>query len=137
MSTTADAYEVTTDTDRIDLQLVHRWLSPFWAVPRTLETVTKAAHGSINFAAFTHDGEQVAYARVVTDHATFAWLCDFYVDHDQRGCGLGTRLARDVVNHLRPMGLARVMLTTVDAHDLYRRVGFKTTRHPDRLMLLT
>lgn len=137
MSISADVYEVTTDTDRIDLELVHRWLSPFWTVPRSLETVTKAAHGSINFAALAPDGEQVAYARVVTDHATFAWLCDFYVDPAHRGRGLGGRLAQDVVDHLRPMGLARVMLTTIDAHDLYRRVGFETTRHPDRLMLLT
>lgn len=49
----------------------------------------------------------------------------------------GTRLARHVVNCLGPLGPSRVMLTTVDAHDFYRRVGFETTRHPDRLMLLT
>lgn len=135
--TAAGAYEITTDLDRMDLHLVHRWLSPFWKVQRPLETVATAARNSVNFAAFTTEDQQVAYARVVTDHATFAWLCDFYVDQEHRGRGLGTRLARDVVSFLRPLALTRVMLTTVDAHDLYRRVGFETMPDPEKLMLLT
>lgn len=66
----ADSCETTTDIDRIDLALVHRWLSPLWAAPRCPETVTRAAQGSVELAALAPDGEQVADARTVTDHAT-------------------------------------------------------------------
>lgn len=90
----------------------------------------------MNFAAFAGDGSQVAYARVVTDYATFAWLCDVYVDRDRRGCGLGTRLSDAVVATLRPMSLNRVLLSTLDAHDVYARVGFVPMPNPERLMIL-
>lgn len=100
------------------------------------ETVQTAARNSLNFGAFTSDGTQVAYARVATDHATFAWLCDVYVDRDHRGQGLGTRLSEAVVANLRPMGLKRVLLSTLDAHDVYARVGFVPMPNPEQLMIL-
>jgi GNAT superfamily N-acetyltransferase len=79
----------------MDLDRVHRWLSTdaFWALGRSRETVDTAARHSLNFGAFAGDGSQVAYARVVADYATFAWLCDVYVDREHRGCGLGTHLS--------------------------------------------
>jgi len=135
----AGDYELSTDLQRMDLALVHRWLSTdaFWALGRSYETVTKAACNSLNFAAFTTAGEQVAYARVVTDHTTFAWLCDVYIDRAHRGRGLGTRLALAVVSALRPLNLKRVMLSTADAHEVYRRAGFEAMPNPEKLMLLT
>jgi GNAT superfamily N-acetyltransferase len=72
----------------------------------------------LNFGAFTGDGIQVAYALVATDHATFAWLRDVYVEPHDRSHGLGTRLAEPVVARLRPMGLKQVLLATRDAHEL-------------------
>lgn len=131
-------YEISTDLDRMDLDRVHRWLSTdaFWALGRTRETVETAARSSRNFGAFTPDGEQVGYARVVTDGATFAWLCDVYVDPDHRGHGLGLRLSEAVVAELRPLELTRVLLATKDAHDLYARVGFVPVPQPERLMIL-
>ena len=82
------------------------------------------------------EGRQVAYARVVTDHATFAWLCDVYVDRGHRGQGVGKLLTERVVTELRPLDHKRVILSTMDAHGLYGRVGFDRWPSPDRLMLL-
>ena len=131
-------YEIDSDLARMDLDRVHQWLSTdaFWALGRTRETVETAARNSLNFGAFTRDGTQVAYARVATDHATFAWLCDVYVDRDHRGEGLGTRLSEAVVARLRPLGLKRVLLSTLDAHDVYARVGFVPLPNPEKLMIL-
>lgn len=131
-------YEIDSDLVRMDIDRVHQWLSTdaFWALGRTRETVETAARNSLNFGAFTRDGTQVAYARVATDHATFAWLCDVYVDRDHRGQGLGTRLSEAVVARLRPLGLKRVLLSTLDAHDVYARVGFVPLPNPEKLMIL-
>jgi N-acetylglutamate synthase-like GNAT family acetyltransferase len=133
-----DDYEIDSELTRMDLDRVHRWLSTdaYWALGRTRETVDAAARHSLNFGIFTSDGSQVAYARVVTDHATFAWLCDVYVDPDHRGRGLGNRLVETVVAGLRPMRLKRVLLATNDAHDVYARVGFAPMPHPERFMSL-
>ena len=133
-----DDYEIDSDSARMDIDRIHRWLSTdaFWAIGRTRETVASAARHSLNFGAFTRDGIQVAYARVVTDHATFAWLCDVYVDPDHRGRGLGTLISEAVVADLRPLGLKRVLLSTLDAHEVYTRVGFVPMPNPERLMIL-
>ena len=133
-----DDYEIHSDLARMDLDRVHRWLSTdaFWALGRSRETVATAARNSLNFAAFAGDGSQVAYARVATDHATFAWLCDVYVDRGHRGRGLGTRLSEAVVATLRPMSLKRVLLSTLDAHEVYARVGFVPMPNPEKLMIL-
>ena len=133
-----DDYEIDSDLARMDLDLVHQWLSTdaFWALGRTRETVETAARNSLNFGVFTSGGSQVAYARVATDGATFGWLCDVYVDRDHRGRGLGTRLSEAVVAMLRPMRLKRVLLATSDAHELYARVGFVTMPDPEMLMIL-
>jgi GNAT superfamily N-acetyltransferase len=77
-----------------------------------------------------------AYARVVTDYATFAWLCDVYVDPAARSNGLGRQLTDAVVEALRPMHLKRVLLATDGAHVLYRRVGFTQLPEPDNWMIL-
>lgn len=132
------AFTVDTDLSRIDLDLVHRWLSTdaYWAIGRTRDTVQRAAEGSLNFGVHDAAGALCAYARVITDRATFAWLCDVYVDRDHRGMGLGRLLARTVVETLAPMQLTRVMLATHDAHGLYERVGFGPVPAPDELMLL-
>ena len=134
----SEDYEVCSDLSRMDLDRVHQWLctDAFWALGRTRETVEIAARNSLNFGAFDRDGVQVAYARVATDRATFAWLCDVYVDRDHRGRGLGTRLAETVVARLRPMGLKRVLLATPDAHEVYARVGFVPMPNPEDLMIL-
>lgn len=135
---TADDYDISTDLDRMDLDRVHHWLSTdaYWSLGRPREVVEKAAQGSLNFGAFTSEGAQVGYARVVTDEATFAWLCDVYVDPPHRGHSLGVRLVEAVVAALEPMDLKRVMLATGDAHRLYARFGFTAVPDPEILMIL-
>jgi GNAT superfamily N-acetyltransferase len=134
----ADEFTVTTDLARIDLDTVHHWLSrdAFWALGRSRQTVQAAAEGSMNFGVFDSDGDLCAYARVVTDKATFAWLCDVYVDPGRRGLGIGRLLADAVVDALAPMNLKRVMLSTLDAHGLYEQVGFVPFPDPEKLMIL-
>ncbi|MBT2379638.1 GCN5 family acetyltransferase [Streptomyces sp. CB00316] len=131
-------YEIDTDPDRLDVGLVHHWLSTdaFWALGRSRETVERSIQGSLNFGVYDADGTQAAYARVVTDRATFAWLCDVYVAPAHRGRGLGARLATAVRDHLAPYELKRTMLSTVDAHELYAKVGFVPVPDPGRLMIL-
>jgi len=131
-------YEIVSDLARMDLDRVHRWLSTdaYWSLGRTRDTVETAARHSLNFGAFTSDGNQVAYARVITDHATFGWLCDVYVDPDHRGRGLGGRLSEAVVARLRPLRLKRLLLATLDAHEVYARVGFVAVPDPEMLMVL-
>lgn len=127
---------ITTDLGEIDLDAVHRWLSTdaYWALGRSRETVEKAARASLNFGALNGDGGLIGYARVVTDRATFAWLCDVYVDRAERGSGVGLTLVSAVIDELQPLNLKRVLLATTDGHGLYAKVGFETMPHPERLM---
>ncbi|MCW2735415.1 GNAT family N-acetyltransferase [Nocardioides sp.] len=133
----SDDYVIRTDLADMDLDLVHRWLSTdaYWAMGRSRDKVGTAAANSLNFAAFTGDGQQVAYARVLTDRANFAWLCDVYVDPDHRGRGLGNRLVEAAIADLEPMGIGRIVLATRDAHEVYERVGFEPLPDPGMWMI--
>ncbi|MFJ3767855.1 GNAT family N-acetyltransferase [Streptomyces sp. NPDC090082] len=133
------AYEISADPARIDAARVHHWLSTdsYWALGRPREKQDSAIAGSLNLGAYHRKtGEISAYARVVTDYATFAWLCDVYVDRPARGTGLGTALVTAVRDHLAPYGLRRVLLATADAHGVYEKVGFTPLRNPDKWMAL-
>ncbi|MER7760639.1 GNAT family N-acetyltransferase [Streptomyces sp. NPDC097619] len=132
-------YTVSTDPDRLDLTTVHRWLSEesYWALGRTREKQEAAVAGSLNFGLYEDaSGAQVGYARVVTDRATFAWLCDVFIADDRRGQGLGHALVAAVREHLAPFGLRRTMLATADAHEVYARLGFAPLEHPEKWMTL-
>ncbi|MFJ4618709.1 GNAT family N-acetyltransferase [Streptomyces sp. NPDC088812] len=135
----AEGYEISTDPARIDAGKVHRWLSTdaYWALGRAREKQDRAIAGSLNFGVYdTASGEQVAYARIVTDLATFAWLCDVYVDPAVRGKGIGTALVAAVREHLRPHGLRRILLATHDAHGVYEKAGFANLPESDQYMAL-
>ncbi|WP_340562952.1 GNAT family N-acetyltransferase [Streptomyces sp. GSL17-111] len=132
-----DGYDLSTDAGRLDLDRVHHWLSTdaYWALGRSREKQERAVAGSLNFGVYARsDGAQVAYARVVTDHATFAWLCDVYVAPSARGAGIGTALVEAVCAELEPSGLRRVLLATADAHGLYAKAGFRPMPEPDQYM---
>ncbi|QIJ61694.1 GNAT family N-acetyltransferase [Streptomyces sp. JB150] len=134
-----DGYEISTDPGRVDAGRVHRWLSTdaYWAIGRTREKQDRAIAGSLNFGVYdTRSGEQVAYARVVTDRTTFAWLCDVYVDRPVRGKGVGTALVAAVREELRPDGLRRILLATHDAHGVYGKLGFAPLDRPEQWMAL-
>ncbi|WP_406859818.1 GNAT family N-acetyltransferase [Streptomyces sp. HUAS MG47] len=133
------AYEISTDLARLDRARVHHWLSTdaYWALGRPRAKQDRAIDASLNFGAYQRDtGELAAYARVVTDRETFAWLCDVYVDRPARGTGLGTALVAAVRDHLAPYGVRRIMLATEDAHGVYEKVGFARLQDPGRWMAL-
>ncbi len=129
---------VTTELDEIDLDVVHRWLSEeaYWALGRSRDLVERAARASVNFGALDAEGRLIGYARVVTDAATFAWVCDVFVSPAARGVGVGTLLAETIAATARSWGLKRTMLATADAHGVYAKVGFVPLPDPDRMMVL-
>jgi GNAT superfamily N-acetyltransferase len=129
--------EVSTDPERLDVDRIHHWLSTdaYWALGRTRAVVERAIAGSLNFGAYDDTGAQVGYARVVTDRATFAWVCDVYVAPDHRGQGVGTALLDAVTARLAGYRLKRTMLATHDAHGIYARYGFGPLPDPERFMV--
>ncbi|MFG2122221.1 GNAT family N-acetyltransferase [Streptomyces sp. NPDC048710] len=133
-----DGYEFSADTARVDVDRVHGWLSTdaYWAIDRPREKQERAMASSINFGVYaTATGEQVAYARVVTDQALFAWLADVYVDPSVRGKGVGTAFVGRIRDHLRPFGLRRILLATEDAQGVYEKVGFRPLDRPGQWMI--
>ncbi|WP_448720467.1 GNAT family N-acetyltransferase [Microbacterium natoriense] len=130
-------FRFSNDVSLIDRARVHAWLSEdaYWAKGRSRETQDAAIDASRNYGIWDADGEQVAYARVVTDGVTFAWLCDVFVDPGIRGGGVGKTLIEGVLADLEPLGLRRVMLATADAHGLYARYGFAPAEDPNRFMI--
>ena len=134
-----DGYELSTDPERLDAERIFRWLSldAYWALGRPKDRQDRAIANSLNFGLYRSvSGEQVAYARVLTDYATFGWLCDVYVDPGSRGKGLGTALVAAVRDHLAPYGLRRVLLATSDAQPVYAKVGFTPLDQPEKWMAL-
>jgi GNAT superfamily N-acetyltransferase len=118
----------------MDLDAIHAFLSrSFWAEGISKAIVAKSIKNSLCFGLF-HDRAQIGLARVVTDRATFAYLCDVYVLEDYRASGLGKWLMKTVMAHPDLQGLRRFQLVTRDAHGLYRRFGFKPPTSPDRHM---
>ncbi|MEU1620645.1 GNAT family N-acetyltransferase [Streptomyces sp. NPDC005722] len=137
MTTAEEQYEISADPARVDAVLVHHWLSTdaYWALGRPRAVQDAAIAGSLNFGAYDRaSGAQVACARVVTDHATFAWLCDVYVTPAARGRGLATALATAARDHLEGLGVRLVLLATHDAHGVYEKVGFTALSEPGHWM---
>ena len=135
MSTSA--VEISTDRNRLDLAYIHRYLSEecYWALGRSLDIVEKSIANSFCFGVYAGD-RQIGFARVVTDYATFAWLCDVFVDDAYRGQGLGKRLVATIVAHPELQGLRNFILATRDAHGLYERYGgFAPLDKPEKWMI--
>ena len=131
-------YTISTDPARLDLDRIHRFLSTeaYWSPGVARDVVERSIENSVCFGVYAPGGEQVGFARVVTDRATFAWLADVYVESEHRGHGLGKRLVAEVLEHPELQGLRRWMLGTADAHELYRRFGFDALQDVRRFMAL-
>lgn len=129
-------YLISTDRERFDVDVYHSYISEvsYWARGRTRETTDRALPHSLLFGSYAAGGEMVGAARVVTDHATFAWLCDVFVLDAHRGCGLGTALVAAVRAHPDLVEVKRFMLSTADAHQLYTRFGLAPLEAPERWM---
>jgi GNAT superfamily N-acetyltransferase len=130
-------YVISTDKAGLDLTLVHDYLSrtSYWARGRPFDVVQKSVEHSLCFGVYT-GRQQVGFARVVTDYATFAWLCDVFVVESHRGRDLGKWLVECVVAHPELQTVGFFTLATRDAHELYRRYGgFQGVEAPDHLMV--
>lgn len=129
------ALAISTDKHQLNMELVHGFLSTqaYWCLGIPRDVVERAVAGSLCFGGYI-DGAQVAFARVITDEATFAYLADVFVLPEQRGLGYSKQLIASVMAHPALQGLRRFMLATWDAHSLYARHGFAAPGRPDRLM---
>ena len=125
-STTTDGYVLSDDPARFDLSLGHQWIATesYWAEGIPFETFARACANSLTIGVFAPDGAMAAMARVVTDRATFGWLCDVFVDKTHRGAGLGKAILAYVKAHPDLQGFRRFHLATRDAHGLYAQYGF-------------
>lgn len=127
--------EITTDLSRVDLDRVHQWLSrkSYWAgqMPRTV--FDRGVGGSLCFAALMN-GVTVGFARVISDRATFAYVCDVFVDPAHRGRGISKAIMAAVVAHPELQDLRLWLLATADAHGLYAQYGFAALASARRYM---
>jgi GNAT superfamily N-acetyltransferase len=127
-------YLISTDKERLNVELVHEFLKDsYWASGIPEEVVRRSIENSLVFGVYTGD-EQVGFARVVTDYATFAYLADVFVLEAHRGRGLAKWMIEIITSHPRLQGLRRWMLATRDAHELYRRYGFAELERPEIFM---
>ncbi|TWG91445.1 putative acetyltransferase [Luteimonas sp. J16] len=131
-----DRLRIDTRPEAMDVDAIHGFLAreAYWSrgIPRA--TVERAIAGSLCFGGFVEGAGQVAFARVVTDCATFAYLCDVFVLPQWRGRGYARQLMDAVMADPRLQGLRRFLLATSDAHGLYRRYGFAAPARPGTLM---
>lgn len=134
MKLSRDEFTISTDNSRQQVERIHAYLHrSYWAEHIPLELVKRAIDASLCCGIF-HQGEQVAFARLVTDRVTFAYLCDVYVLEPYQGQGLGSWLLETVVAHPDLQGLRRLVLVTRDAHSLYAKFGFTELARPERYM---
>jgi len=130
-------YLISTDKSRLDVNVIHDYLSreSYWANGRSLDIVRKTIEHSLCFGVYKEQ-KQVGFARVVTDFATFAWLCDVFILAEHRRLGLGKWLVECATSYGAVQNLKLWLLATKDAHDLYRRSGgFDGIEQPERWMI--
>ena len=132
---TCGEYTVSADPGRLDLAAVHALLDrTYWSAGIPLPVLARAVAHSVCVGVYHETAGQVGFARVVTDRATFAYLCDVVVAEGHRGRGLSKRMMEAVMAHPDLQGLRRFCLVTKDAHDLYRRYGFAPAAEADGYM---
>ncbi|HEV7743603.1 MAG TPA: GNAT family N-acetyltransferase [Pyrinomonadaceae bacterium] len=128
-------YSISTDRSRLDVELIHDFISntSYWGQGRALAVVQRSLDNSLNFGLYKNT-EQVGFARVVTDYATFAWIADVFVLPEHRGRGLSKWLMEVMLSYPSLQGFRRWVLATKDAHSLYERFGFIQLHRPERWM---
>lgn len=135
---THGSYVLSSDRSKLDLELIHRYLSndSYWAEGRDRATVERSIeHSLLVMGAYNSDGAQVGFARMVTDLATWAWLCDVFVLPGHQGTGLGVAMVGAIVEHPDVVDIGRQFLATADAHGLYAKFGFEALDDPNRWMI--
>ncbi len=132
-----DGFEISDETERLDLPLVHAFLSEhtYWASGRTMETVARSVANSMCFGVYAPSGTQVGFGRLVTDRTTTAHLTDVFILAERRGLGLGKSLVAAILGHPELATVRRWTLSTLDAHALYAGFGFTAMEQPERQMM--
>ncbi|OIN25756.1 GNAT family N-acetyltransferase [Vibrio barjaei] len=129
------SYFISSDKRLLDIPLIHSELAnSYWAKGIPLSVVEKSIEHSLCFGVYTTSNEQVGFARMITDRATFAYLSDVFVVEKAKGEGLGKQLIKAIDDHPELQGLRRIMLATSDAHGLYRQFGYQEVNNPQILM---
>ncbi|HSZ43793.1 MAG TPA: GNAT family N-acetyltransferase [Streptosporangiaceae bacterium] len=128
-----DGYWVSDDPALLDVTRVHGWMSAesYWAQGREYQVMATAIEHSLVFGLYAADGTQAGFARMVTDRATFAWLCDVFVATEHRAHRLGSFLVEAATSH-PDVGSIRQVLMAAPERGLYRRLGFAGLRSPER-----
>ncbi len=128
-------FHISNDKTRLDVDLIHGFLSNvYWSKGIPRQIVQRVIDGALCFGGYVDGAGQVAFARVITDYATFAYLADVFVLEDHRGKGYSKQLMAAIKAHPQLQGLRRFMLATFDAHALYAQYGFTVVERPERLM---
>lgn len=128
-------YVFTTDKAQMQPEAIHRWLSEesYWAKHVPYEVVKTSFDNSFCMG-ILKDNRQVGYARLITDYATFAYLADVYVEEEHRAKGLGKKMVETLMELPWMKGLRKILLATLNAHELYSRYGFVQPAIPERYM---
>lgn len=128
-------FVMTTDKNLMDIVMIHQYLSTesYWAKNIPLAIVERSISNSLNFGVF-HQEKQIAYARIITDYSTIAYLGDVFVLSDFRGKGISKWLIKEITEHPPLQGLRRWILLTADAHGLYKKYGWESIPQPEKWM---
>jgi GNAT superfamily N-acetyltransferase len=130
-----DGYWVSDNPALLDVARIHGWMSneSYWAQGRSYEVMARAIEHSLSVGLYAPDGSQAGYARMVTDRATFAWLCDMFVDAAHRQHGLGSFLVAQTVGHPDVANIRQVLMAK-PGRTIYRRFGFEDLPSAERWM---
>ena len=131
-----EQYSISTEKSKLDVGMIHHFLytTAYWAIGRPMSLVRKSIENSLCFGLYEGD-QQVGFARIVTDYATFGWMCDVFILPSHRGRGLGKWLVECMVSHPDVKGLRRIFLSSRDAHGLYEKYGgFQPLQYPANWM---
>jgi len=130
-----EGYIISSNIEDMDLVVIHEYISrSYWAKGIPFETLKRSVENSLCFGVFLSSGEQVGFARVITDKATFAYLADVFILEEHRGKGLSKWLMVEILEDSNLQRLRRIVLATRDAHGLYRKFGFTPLTSPDTFM---
>ncbi len=134
MNWTRDTYSISDEPERLQLEVIVEYLArAYWSNQRSRAVIERSLKHSLCFGVYENE-TQIGFARVVTDHATFAYLADVFILESHQGHGLGKWLVQTILEHPDLQGLRRWILATRDAHGLYAQYGFTTLENPDRYM---
>lgn len=130
-----EGFRVSNKVSEFDIDVIHEFISnSYWAKSMPKALLVSAIENSLCFGVFSNDNKQVAFARVITDKATFAYLADVFVVEAHRGRGLSKYMIDHILMQPELQGLRRIMLATADAHTLYEQFGFKPIQQPEMFM---